>query len=178
MILSDSEILSNLEQRHIVIEPFDRKHLGSNSYDIHLGNTLAIYKDCTLDAKTHNEVKYFSIPEEGFVLKPKEFYLGVTMEYTESHLHVPFLEGKSSMGRLGVCIHATAGKGDVGFCNFWTLEISCHKPVRIYRNMPIGQLIYFEVKGPIHLNYQEKKSAKYREKKSLPVESMMWQNSF
>ena len=178
MILSDSEILSHLELRSIVIEPFDRQYLGSNSYDVHLGETLAVYKNSTLDAKTHNEVEHFSIPEEGFVLDPKEFYLGVTKEYTESHLHVPFLEGKSSMGRLGICIHATAGKGDVGFCNCWTLEITCQKPVRIYKNMPIGQLIYFDVKGPILLNYQNKKSAKYRKKSPLPVESMMWQNSF
>ena len=53
-----------------------------------------------------------------------QFYLGVTEEYTETHKHVPFLEGKSSIGRLGIDIHATAGKGDVGFCNTWTLEIS------------------------------------------------------
>ena len=178
MVLSDKEILSNLKLGNIVIKPFNRENLGSNSYDIHLGSTLAIYKEKLLDSKKHNKVEYFSIPEEGFVLDPKEFYLGVTKEYTESHLHVPFLEGKSSMGRLGICIHATAGKGDVGFCNFWTLEITCYKPVRIYRDMPVGQLIYFNVQGEIHTSYQQKKSAKYREKKPLPIESMMWQNSF
>ena len=178
MILSDAEIKSNLELGHIVIEPFDIKSLGSNSYDVHLGSTLAVYKDKLLDAKKHNEIRHIKIPEEGFVLDPKEFYLGVTKEYTESHVHVPFLEGKSSMGRLGICIHATAGKGDIGFCNFWTLEISCHKPVRIYKGMPLGQLIYFKVKGEVLLNYQQKKSAKYKEKKPLPIESMMWQNPF
>ena len=178
MVLSDSEILSHLELGNIVIKPFNSNHLGSNSYDVHLGDTLAIYKDPTLDVKRHNEVEYIKIPEEGFVLDPNLFYLGVTKEYTESHIHVPFLEGKSSLGRLGICIHATAGKGDVGFCNFWTLEFSCHQSVRIYKDMPVGQLIYFEVKGEVHLNYQQKKSAKYKSKDSRPIESMMWKNAF
>ena len=78
-------------------------------------------------------IDYFEIPEEGFVLYPHVFYLGVTEEYTETHAHVPFLEGKSSTGRLGIDIHATAGKGDVGFCGNWTLEISVKQPVKIYK---------------------------------------------
>ena len=80
--------------------------------------------DETLDAKKHNKVTHFEIPDDGYVLQPGVLYLGVTEEYTETHAHVPFLEGKSSIGRLGIDIHATAGKGDVGFCNCWTLEIS------------------------------------------------------
>jgi dCTP deaminase len=111
-------------------------------------------------------------------LTPDNFYLGVTMEYTETYKHVPFLEGKSSVGRLGIDIHATAGKGDVGFCNFWTLEISVKKPVRVYPGMPIGQLIYFEISGELLVPYNEKPNAKYNEVKPLPVESMMWKNSF
>lgn len=113
---------------------------------------------------------------KGFVLQPNELYLGVTEEYTETHAHVPFLEGKSSVGRLGIDIHATAGKGDVGFCNFWTLEISVKKPVRVYAGMPVGQLIYFEVKGEIENYYNKKTSAKYNSKAPLPVESMMFKN--
>jgi dCTP deaminase len=100
----------------------------------------------------------------------------VTEEYTETHKHVPFLEGKSSIGRLGIDIHATAGKGDVGFCNTWTLEISVKQPVRVYAGMPIGQLIYFEVAGEILTPYNTKKNAKYNGQTSLPVESMMWKN--
>jgi dCTP deaminase len=107
---------------------------------------------------------------------PDVFYLGVTEEYTETHDHVPFLEGKSSIGRLGIDIHATAGKGDVGFCNYWTLEISVKQPVRVYAGMPIGQLIYFEVKGEIETPYNVKGSAKYNTKTHEPVESMMWKN--
>jgi dCTP deaminase len=102
----------------------------------------------------------------------------VTQEYTETHEHVPFLEGKSSTGRLGIDIHATAGKGDVGFCNNWTLEISVSKKVRVYAGMPIGQLIYFEVKGEVINPYNSKSSAKYTDRNIRPVESMMWKNKF
>lgn len=162
MILSDTRILEEIEKKTIIIKPYDRERLGTNSYDVHLGKNLAVYIDKMLDAKKHNEIQHFEIPEEGFVLQPNELYLGVTDEYTETHAHVPFLEGKSSTGRLGIDIHATAGKGDVGFCGHWTLEISCKVPVKIYAGMPIGQLIYFPVEGEVEISYDSKKDAKYR----------------
>lgn len=176
MILSDIEILKAIEIGNIVIQPYDRKKLGTNSYDVHLSKHLATYTNQILDAKQHNTITHFEIPEDGFVLQPGVLYLGSTLEYTETHAHVPFLEGKSSMGRLGIDIHATAGKGDVGFCNHWTLEISCIQPVRIYAGMPVGQLIYFEVKGDIEHYYNKKQNAKYNQKTALPMESMMWKN--
>lgn len=178
MILSDKQILLEIEKGSIIIEPFKRECLGTNSYDVHLGKYVATYKSRVLDAKTHNEIEHFEIPKEGYVLQPGTLYLGVTMEYTETHAHVPFLEGKSSTGRLGIDIHATAGKGDVGFCNTWTLEISVAQPVRVYPGMPIGQLIYFEVAGEIENSYDTKENAKYNNKTTRPVESMMWKNKF
>lgn len=178
MILSDKRILEEIEKGTIVIEPYDRKYLGSNSYDVHLGKYLAVYNDTILDAKKHNKVSHFEIPAEGYVLQPGTLYLGVTEEYTETHAHVPFLEGKSSTGRLGIDIHATAGKGDVGFCNTWTLEISCVHPVRIYAGMPVGQLIYFPVEGEVINKYNKKENAKYTNRTIKPVESMMWKNEF
>jgi dCTP deaminase len=178
MILSDTRILEEIEKKTIIIEPYDREKLGSNSYDVHLGKYLAIYKDEILDAKKHNEIEHFEIPVDGYVLHPGQLYLGVTLEYTETHSHVPFLEGKSSTGRLGIDIHATAGKGDVGFCGNWTLEISCKLPVRVYEGMPIGQLIYFPVEGEVAVKYNSKANAKYSHQPNKPVESMMWKNKF
>src|SRR5579872_6245444 len=178
MILTDKDILEAIDTKKIVIEPYRRECLGSNSYDVHLGATLAIYKPAVLDARAHNEIEYFDIPEDGFILRTDTLYLGVTEEYTETHAHVPFLEGKSSVGRLGIDIHATAGKGDVGFSNTWTLEISVKQPVRIYAGMPIGQLIYFEVEGDIEIMYNTKVGAKYNNPTTRPVESMMWKNKF
>ena len=101
MILSDSRILEEIAKGTIKLEPYDRACLGGNSYDVHLGKWLATYREHILDAKKHNEIEYFEIPEDGFVLYPHIFYLGVTQEYTETHAHIPFLEGKSSTGRLG-----------------------------------------------------------------------------
>lgn len=178
MILSDAQILAAMDRGDIVIEPLNRECLGSNSYDVHLGRHLALYESEVLDARQHNTVKHFEIPEEGIVLQPGVLYLGVTEEYTETFNYVPFLEGKSSVGRLGIDIHATAGKGDVGFCNHWTLEISVTMPVRVYAGMPVGQLIYFMVEGEVINPYDKKKSAKYTERNIRPVESMMWKNKF
>ncbi len=176
MILTDKKILEAIERHEIVIEPFRRECLGTNSYDVHLGKYLALYQDRVLDAKRHNPVQHLEIGDEGFVLQPGTLYLGVTEEYTETHNSVPFLEGKSSIGRLGIDIHATAGKGDVGFSNHWTLEISCVQPVRVYAGMPIGQLIYFLVDGDIENYYNKKQNAKYNQRTDRPVESMMWKN--
>ncbi|MEM9822475.1 MAG: dCTP deaminase [Bacteroidota bacterium] len=178
MILSDKHILEAITQKEIVIQPFRRECLGTNSYDVHLSKYLAVYEQRELDARQHNTIKEIIIPDTGFVIQPGTLYLGVTEEYTETHNSVPFLEGKSSVGRLGIDIHATAGKGDVGFCNTWTLEISCVQPVRIYAGMPVGQLIYFKVAGEIENYYNKKKNAKYNERTIKPVESMMWKNKF
>jgi dCTP deaminase len=176
MILTDKGILNEMQKGTIIIEPYDRACLGTNSYDVHLSKYLATYESEVLDAKQHNKIINFEIPEEGFIMQPGTLYLGSTVEYTETHAHVPFLEGKSSIGRLGIDIHATAGKGDVGFCNHWTLEISCIHPVRVYAGMPVGQLIYFAVDGEIENAYNKKANAKYNERTPKPMESMMWKN--
>jgi dCTP deaminase len=176
MILSDKEILEEIKKGNIIIEPFQESCLGSNSYDVHLSKYLAVYKDPILDAKKENELLELEIPEEGLILQPGELYLGSTLEYTETHHHVPFLEGKSSVGRLGIDIHATAGKGDVGFCNHWTLEISVTRPVRVYAGMPIGQIIYFQVYGEVINPYHQKANAKYTQRNPKPMGSMMYKN--
>ena len=178
MILSDCAILEAIEVGDIVLDPFDRSCLGTNSYDVHLGKYLACYLDDVLDARRHNKVERLEIEDSGIELHPGQTYLGVTEEYTETRRYVPFLEGKSSVGRLGIDIHATAGKGDVGFCNHWTLEISVAQPVRVYAGMPIGQLIYFRVEGEVSVDYASKSSAKYNKRTPFPVESMMWKNPF
>ncbi len=178
MILSDRGILNEMEKGNIVIEPFRMESLGTNSYDVHLGQYLAVYKEHALDARAHNQIEEIPIPDSGIQLNPGTLYLGVTEEYTETHNRVPFLEGKSSAGRLGIFIHATAGKGDVGYCNTWTLEITVAQPVKVYAGMPIGQLIYFEVDGTVETVYNQKKSAKYTQRSHKPIESMMWKNEF
>jgi len=176
MILSDARIREALRDGSIVIRPFRPECLGTNSYDVHLGPYLAVYRSPALDARRANPVREFRIPPEGFVLIPGQLYLGVTAEYTETHGFVPFLEGKSSVGRLGIDIHSTAGKGDEGFCNYWTLEMSVKLPVRIYAGMPVGQLIYFEISGKVERSYAKKPTAKYRRVSAHPTPSRMHLN--
>ncbi len=179
MILSDTEIRRAIKKRQIIIEPYDPSCVGPNSYDLHMSNHMAVYESPTLDARIHNSVRHFEIPPEGFVLQPGKLYLCSTVEYTENPKYVPILDGKSSVGRLGICINSAAGTGDIGFCNHWTLHLSAISPVRVYAGMPIGQLLFYKIKGKVSVPYNKIGSSKYSIKRTpLPQESMMWKNKF
>lgn len=182
MILTDLQILEEIKRGEIRIEPFSITCLGSNSYDVHLSEHLAVYTSVSihepLDAKKENPIERFIIGEDGFVLRPNRVYLASTAEYTEAHSHVPYIDGKSSVGRLGVDIHATAGRGDIGFCGFWTLELSVKQPVRVYAGMPVGQITYFKPFGAVNTKYSAKKNAKYSNQGHLPQPSKMHENKF
>lgn len=198
MVLSDVQIKEAIEVGDILIDPYNVECLGGNSYDVHLGSVLAVYEEVVeiskfedrqgvlhhtfmqkpsgyLDSKKAPTAYYFNIPKDGIYLEPGILYLGVTLEYTETLKHVPFLEGKSSGGRLGLNIHATAGKGDIGFKNKWTLELSVQHRLKVYTGEPIGQLIYFE-SGDCAVPYFQKRSAKYVEVNDKPMPSMMHKN--
>lgn len=108
MIISGLEI-KNMLNKEIFIEPFDDSRLNPNSYNLRLHNELLVYDSHVLDMKVKNETKTISIPPEGLVLEPGIVYLGRTVEYTKTLNHVPMLEGRSSIGRLGIYIHVTAG---------------------------------------------------------------------
>ena len=149
MILTGSEILSELGNR-IEIEPFDIHRLNPNSYNLRLADELLVYKEKTLDMKIPNDYERIRIPESGLLIMPGRVYLGRTMERTETHGLVPMLEGRSSVGRLGISIHETAGFGDIGFCGYWTLEISCVQPVIIYAGVEICQIYYHKIDDGIH----------------------------
>lgn len=177
-ILTDSKILESIKEGSITIKPFRSECLGSNSYDVHLSKNISKYKNRMLDSKMDNELVHEEIGDDGYFLFPNVLYLGVTEEYTETRDFIPFLDGKSSTGRLGIMIHATAGKGDIGFKGHWTLEITVSMPVKVYRGMPIGQLIYFSPLGKVKVPYGEKKSAKYYNQGEKPVGSMMFKNDF
>jgi dCTP deaminase len=155
MILSGKEIESRID-KDIIIEPFDKKRINPNSYNLSLHNELLIYKDSTLDMKKNNEVEKLTIPSNGLVLETNRLYLGRTVEYTETKNLVPMLEGRSSIGRLGLFVHVTAGFGDVGFKGFWTLEIFCIQPVKIYPSVEICQVYYHTIEGEIK-NYSSQK---------------------
>lgn len=155
MILSGKEILSKLGDK-ILIEPFDPANLNPNSYNLSLHDELMVYEEAVLDMKRKNRVSRITIPPEGLVLEANQLYLGRTIEYTQSHGYVPMIEGRSSVGRLGMCVHVTAGVGDVGFCGHWTLEMFALHPIRIYPGVPICQIYYHTVSAD-HVAYVSNK---------------------
>ena len=144
--------------KEIIIEPFGEKRINPNSYNLSLAGELLVYDNHVLDMKEPNPVSRIIIPEDGLLLEPNRLYLGRTNEYTSTSRYVPMLEGRSSTGRLGLFIHVTAGFGDIGFSGYWTLEIFCVQPVRIYPNVEICQIYYHDIDG----EYELYKSGKYQ----------------
>ena len=157
MILSGQEIKKHMG-KEIIIEPFDEKRINPNSYNLSLAGELLVYDNHVLDMKEPNPVSRIIIPEDGLLLEPNRLYLGRTNEYTSTSRYVPMLEGRSSTGRLGLFIHVKAGFGDIGFSGYWTLEIFCVQPVRIYPNVEICQIYYHDIDG----EYELYKSGKYQ----------------
>ncbi len=157
MILSGRQIKEELG-KNIVIEPFNESQLGPNSYNLRLHSDLLVYDAPVLDMKKQNSVSKLTIPEEGLVLETGKLYLGRTLEYTKTDGFVPMLEGRSSIGRLGLFIHVTAGFGDVGFAGYWTLEMFCIHPIRIYAGVQLCQIFYHSILG----EYDQYSSNKYQ----------------
>jgi len=150
VILSGKEIIRK-QGTDIVIKPFNAKQVNPNSYNLKLFNELYIYTDEILDMKNQNSYDRIIIPESGFVMQPNRLYLGRTFERTFTNKYVPMLEGRSSVGRLGIYVHVTAGFGDIGFDGYWTLELSCVQPVIIYPYVEICQIYYHEISGEFDL---------------------------
>jgi dCTP deaminase len=191
--LVDCDILAALATGAIVIDPFDRACLGTNSYDIHLAPTLRVYKkefkidsthpgyphspesvwELPLDVRVPRETIDVVIPESGLILVPGELYLASTVERTESRFHLPMLNGRSSLGRLGLSIHVTAGTGDVGFRGHWTMELFVVKRLRVYPNIPIGQLLWLTTENEPLVPYGSKSSAKYSDAGAFPQASKL-----
>lgn len=162
MILSGLEIKNRLG-KDIVIEPYNPDQLNPNSYNLKLHNELLIYTDPVLDMKKPAKYEIVTIPETGYRLEPGKLYLGRTHEFTATQNLVPMLEGRSSVGRLGMFIHVTAGFGDVGFAGFWTLEILCVQPIIIYPFVEICQIYYHSVEG----KSESYTSGKYQNNKGI-----------
>ncbi|MEO2033227.1 MAG: dCTP deaminase [Planctomycetaceae bacterium] len=148
MILSGSEIKAQLGT-NLSISPFSDEQLNPNSYNLRLHNELLVYEEIILDMRRPSRFRRLTIPEEGLVLQPSQLYLGRTIEHTETHNYVPMLEGRSSIGRLGLFVHVTAGFGDVGFCGYWTLEMFAVQPVRIYPGVQVCQIFYHTLEGAV-----------------------------
>lgn len=157
MILTGPEIARRIGG-DIVIDPYEDRLLNPNSYNLRLHDELLVYTGHTLDMKQPNETERITMKPEGMVLSPGRLYLGRTLEYTETRNLVPMLEGRSSIGRLGMFVHVTAGFGDVGFKGYWTLEISTIHPIRVYPGVQVCQIFYHTIEGAV----REYRSGKYQ----------------
>ena len=191
MILTGEQIKWAQQHGYLNIDPWDDKRLNPNSYNLRLADELMVYGETIpgweddpiqlLDMKAEMPTTTIKIPEKGYVIKPGVLYLGRTIERTETHKFVPMLEGRSSGGRLGISIHETAGFGDIGFCGYWTLEITCAQAIRIYAGVDICQIYYHMVcdnddlmrmclNTSVRLKYD---NGKYQNNKGIQP-SMLW----
>ena len=171
MILSGSEITKQVKKSgKITISPFDEKCVNPNSYNVELGDYLKVYEDEVLDSKKPLKTKTIEIPDDGLVLMPNKIYLGFTKEIIGSDYFVPTLTGRSSTGTLGLFVQITADLVDIGFKGNLTFQLHAVQPLRIYKGMKIGQIIFWKVKGKIKLYH-----GKYQNSVG-PQESKVWKD--
>ncbi len=172
MILTGNEISKQVKKNKIIISPFDKKCINPNSYNLELGDYLKVYEDDILDSKKSLKTKTIHIPDEGLILEPNKIYLGFTKEIIGSDFFVPTITGRSSTGRLGLFVQITADLVDIGFKGNLTFQLHAVQPIRIYKGMKIGQIMFWKPKGKIKLY-----DGKYQNS-SGPQESKVFKDFF
>lgn len=164
-ILSGNAIRAAVEKGEIQITPFDEALLNPASVDLRLGETFVRYRriandigeERPLDSRKENPIWTNGIGPSGYDLEPGELYLMHTAERVATKRFVPVLDGKSSIGRLGIWTHVSAGFGDPGFDGQWTLEVVVTRRVRVYAGMKFAQMRFHTIEGQLSLyagNYQ------------------------
>lgn len=151
MILSGKKIMEEVENKKIIIEPFNSHNINPNSYNYTLDDYIKVYDEDVLDAKKNMKTKIIKIPDDGIVLEPNKLYLGCTKEIIGSDYYVPVITGRSSTGRLGLFVQITSDLVDIGFKGKLTLQFCATQPVKIYKGMKIGQVMFWKVFGDINL---------------------------
>src|SRR3989344_6395105 len=186
MILSDRDIRREIESGRVQVtsrQPELFRHIHASSMDLRLGNTFKLYehsKFVLLDPMNpetfHNNMRLIEVPAgDPFIVQPGEFVLGVTQETIKLPDDlVARVEGRSSLGRLGIIVHSTAGFVDPGFEGTITLEISNlnRLPVALYPGMRVCQLAFERMTGPAETPYNLKPHSKYQGQ-ILPEESRL-----
>lgn len=170
MILTGSKINEEVRSKKIIIEPYDIKSINPNSYNYTLGDYVKVYKNYELDSKVMQDVEIINIPDEGLVIEPDRVYLGFTEEVIGSDYYVPVITGRSSTGRLGLFVQITSDLVDIGFKGRLTLQLHSTQPIRIYKGMKIGQVMFWKVFGDVDLY-----NGKYQNS-LIPRESEVWRD--
>jgi dCTP deaminase len=185
VVLSDRSIRSEIESGRIVIDPFEERLIQPSSVDVRVDRSFRVFHNARypyIDVRQRMEdLTELVEPEDGapFILHPGEFVLGQTLEHvTLPDDLVARLEGKSSLGRLGLLIHSTAGFVDAGFSGNLTLELSnvANLPITIYRGMPIGQISFMRMDSPVEHPYGSRETGSKYQGQAEPTPSRFYLN--
>ncbi len=185
MLLSDRDILHEIDEGRVSLEPFDSSMIQPSSVDVRLDRFFRVFENHRYPhidpAEAQDELTRQVEPEgdEPFILHPGEFVLGSTYEVVGLPDDIAArLEGKSSLGRLGLLTHSTAGFIDPGFNGHVTLELAnvANLPIKLWPGMKIGQLCFFRLSSPAEHPYgSEKYGSRYQGQRG-PTPSRSWQN--
>jgi dCTP deaminase len=184
MILSDRSILEEVKAGRIEIDPFDPADVQPSSVDVHVGGLFRVFHNARypyIDVKKEMEdlTELVEVPDgEAFILHPGEFVLGSTLERVRLPEDIAArLEGKSSLGRLGLLTHSTAGFVDPGWDGDLTLELSnvANLPITIYPGMKIGQIAFLRLTTPADAPYGSDRGSKYQGQRG-PTPSRYFEN--
>lgn len=147
MILTGSKIAEEIRRGAITFDPFDESGVNPNSINYRLGPRLKVYE--RTEAPNRHVFAEVVIPLGGYLLHPGTMYLGHTMEKIGSDVYAMSLIGRSSIGRLGLFVQASANLGHTNSCHRWTLELVASRPIRVYPGMRIGQVSFWTNRGGV-----------------------------
>jgi dCTP deaminase len=185
VVLSDQTIKSEIEAGRIVFDPYDEAMVQPSSVDVRVDRRFRVFHNARypyIDVRAPMEglTELVEMEEdEPFILHPGEFVLGQTLERVRLPDDlVARLEGKSSLGRLGLLIHSTAGFVDAGFEGNLTLELSnvANLPITIYHGMPIGQISFMRMDGPVENPYGSTETRSKYQGQAEPTPSRFYLN--
>ncbi len=159
-MLTGHKIKKEIEKGTITISPFKPERLGPNSYDLALGSTLKRITSKLVGTNIPTQTEDINI-DEPYILKPGHIYLGVTQELTKTDKYIPCIDGRSSIARLGMLVHYSAGFGDIGFANHWTLEISVAIPFEVQTGLILAQIYFFKKHGKVKSLYRARPKSHY-----------------
>lgn len=147
MILTGQEIVQQRNDGRLTIDPFEEHLVNPNSYNYRLGDSIKLREHFLANPEHKGDWTTVRLPESGFVLQPKQLYLGHTLETIGSTEYVTSLIGRSSVGRLGLFLQLSADLAQIGQAHQWTLELTVVQPVRVYPNMVVGQVSFWKPEG-------------------------------
>lgn len=173
MILTGMDIIQMVREGRIIIDPFQEALVNPNSVNLTLAQTILQYDSyTTFDMKTGANCRPNTIeihPDIGYTLRPDCLYLASTVECCGSDEFVACLEGRSSLARMGIAVHLTAGFGDLGFKSRWTMEMTVMFPTVIYPFVPVCQATFTKVQGDRSMQYV----GKYKDQSKGAIESRL-----